>query len=256
MTSPHTPPKSRIATAFLVALGPGVWLAISVLLFWETISMMSGQGDGPLFTLCRAEAYLNPLRHGPFIMAFLYLLPWAICFVLAAGALLFLKRITLRLVLMTLMASVLAWGLPLLLSLTPLTGAYDRALARCIQNQRDQQADLSEIVSSMVEGAEPAPAPLRVPDQPSWEEMEPWVRAWAYKSELNAFCGGEEPDENGIVFAPDEWADEIAAVNAEVATEFEDAEAEYVCTPEMFETMDQRVEDAAMALGRAQADGQ
>ena len=43
-------------------------------------------------------------------------------------------------------------------------------------------------------------------------------------------------------------------MNAEVAAEFEDAEAEYVCTPEMFEETDRRVEEAAMALGRAQND--
>ena len=249
-------PQSRWATGFLVALGPGVWLAIGVLLLWETISMISGNGDGPLFTLCQAQAYLNPLRHGPFIMAFLYILPWAICFALAAVVLLFLKHTTIRTVLMVLMASVLAWGVPLLLGLTPLAGAYDRALVRCVDAQREEAADLSDIVTGMLEAPEPAPAPSRTPDQPTWEELEPWIRAWAYKSELNKFCGGEEPEENGIVFAPDEWTGEIDAINAEVAAEFEDAEAEYVCTPEMFEETDRRVEEAAMALGRAQENDQ
>ena len=254
MTSPSPSPHSRWATGFLVALGPGVWLAIGVILLWETVSMISGNGDGPVFTLCQAQGYLNPLRHGPFIMAYLYLLPWALVFALTALVLLAFKRTSIRTVLMVLMASVLAWGLPLLIGLTPLAGTYDRALVRCIDDRRADAADLSDIVTEMLEEPAPAPAPSAPPAQPSWEEMEPWVRAWAYKSELNRFCGGEEAEENGIVFAPDEWADEIAAVNAEVAAEFEGAEAEYVCTPEMFEETDQRVEEAAMALGKTQTE--
>ena len=48
--------------------------------------------------------------------------------------------------------------------------------------------------------------------------------------------------------------DMMAAKYPEVAAEFEGAEAEYVCTPEMFEETDQRVEEAAMALGKTQTE--
>ncbi|MCI4643272.1 MAG: hypothetical protein MRY64_00635 [Hyphomonadaceae bacterium] len=256
MTPPTTPPKPRWAIGFLTALGPGLWLAVSVFLIWDAVSMISGGMGSEFIRFCEAQVYLSVLRDGPFILAYFFLLPWLGIFALAAGALLFTRRVAFKSVVMVLMASVLAWGLPLLLSVTPLGGAYDRALVRCIDDQREQQADLSDIVADMVEDTSPTPpaATPPQPEQPTWEELEPWIRAWAYKTELTRFCDGEVAEEEGFIATPDAWAGEIAAMNAEVAAEFEDAEAEYVCTPEMFEETDQRVEEAAMALGRAQND--
>lgn len=69
-------------------------------------------------------------------MAFLWLLPWLVIFGVSLTVLKLLKRVELRHGLIMLMASILAWGFPLLLSLTPLSGAYMGALHHCIDTNR------------------------------------------------------------------------------------------------------------------------
>lgn len=117
-------------------MGPGFWLAISGIEIWHAISMIAFQQDSFLIRHCGAQVYLNPLSTGPFYMAFLFLLPWLAVFGVAVATLKLLNLVELRHGVIALMASVVAWGVPLVLNLTPLSGAYMDALDNCIKNSR------------------------------------------------------------------------------------------------------------------------